>query len=233
MCTKILKRIVLIVVVLFNSQAGYAARPVAITRASVDLNGDRRTDSVAIKMTSGRLYQADVEDGGCMHGAPEYEGKFVIEVRIRGRKPVRQNLNVLVGGFDVLSFWTEHWKIVFDDYNRDGRIDFNLGQYTNCGGWTYWLFTIAPNGRISQLKVEDGNPSSEIFASDDANSTRIMRHTADGFYTKGYYNGADPIGFYTSYYVWNAKKRLFIFKKDVYDRDQKQTYYKPHWAKAK
>src|SRR5436305_1249248 len=199
---KILRQMILVFIfLLLSSLPGQAARPIIITRTLIDLNGDGRKDSVAIEITSGRFFKAndpaDESCPSCMCGAPKYVGQFIIEVKINGRKSVRQSLNRLIGGFDNLEFWAKPWKIIFDDYNGDGQIDFNVGQYTNCNGWAYWLFTIAPSGHVSQLKVEKGNPSSEIFASDDANSTRIIRHTAYGFYTKGYYNGADPVGFYT------------------------------------
>jgi hypothetical protein len=172
---------------------------------------------MAIIMTSGRHYVADdpADDScpSCMCGSPKYVGKFAVEVWISGSKPVGQNLNALIGEFDELMFWARPWQIVFDDYNQDGRKDFNLGQYASCNGWAYRLLTVGPDGHVSQLKVEEGNPDSEIFASDDANSTRLIRHTTDGFYTRGYFNAADPVGFYTSYYVWNPKQRLFSFGK--------------------
>jgi hypothetical protein len=238
MRSRILKRIVsLIVMVFLSSLTVHAARNVTITRAFVDLNADGKRDAVAIKMTSGSYYKAnDPADEGCPScacGVAKYSGKFSIEVRINGGKPVRQNLNALMGGFDELEFWAEPWRIVFADYNRDGQVDFNLGQYFSCNGWVYRLFTVARDGRISRLEVDEGNPDSEIFADDDNNSTRVIRSTADGFYTKGYYNAADPPGFYTSYYTWDTKKRSFIFGKDVYDRIQKKwSQTKPHWARG-
>jgi hypothetical protein len=234
----LVKRIVaLACLLILAARIGQAARPVVITRAFVDLNGDGRKDTVTIRMTSGRWYAAndpsDESCPSCACGAPKYKGKFSIEVRLSGKTPVRQSLNAMFGGFDELEFWAEPWQIVFDDYNRDRRLDFNLGQFANCGGWVYRLFTISRDGQLTQLDVEEGNPHSEIFAGDDNNSTRVIRPTADGFYTKGYYNGADPIGWYTSYYTWNAKTRSFIFGKDVYDRVQKKSSRsRPHWARG-
>jgi hypothetical protein len=221
---------------LLATQTGQAARPVFITRALLDLNGDGKKDTVAIRMTDGRFYAAnDPEDESCPScscGAPKYKGKFSIEVQVKGKSLVRQSLNSLIGGFEELEFWAEPWRIVFDDYNRDGRVDFNLGQFTNCNGWAYRLFTIANDGRVSRLEVEEGNPDSEIFASDDNNSTRLIRPTAKGFSTRGYINAATPVGFYNSSYIWNAKMRSFRFMKDVYDRNQKpQSMTTPRWAR--
>jgi hypothetical protein len=219
------------------TQTGQAARTGVITRALPDLNGDGKRDSVTIRMTDGRFYAAnDPEDESCPScacGAPKFKGKFNIEVRIGGGKPVTQSLNSLMGGFDELEFWAEPWRIVFDDYNRDGQVDFNLGQFANCSGWAYRLFTIANDGRVSRLEVEEGNPDSEIFASDDNNSTRLIRQTPKGFSTRGYFNAATPVGFYNSYYVWDAKMRSFRFVKDVYDRNQKpESRTTPHWARS-
>jgi bla regulator protein BlaR1 len=232
------KRIIALVGLLFlATQTGQGARPVVITRALVDLNNDGRTDAVIIRMTDGRYYAAnDPEDESCPScacGAPKYKGKFLIEVQIGGKKPVSQSLNALMGGFEELEFWAEPWRIVFDDYNRDGQVDFNLGQFANCNGWAYRLLTIAGDGRISRLEIEEGNPDSEIFASDDSNSTRLIRSTTKGFYTRGYFNAATPVGFYTSHYLWNAKMRSFVFVKDVYDRNQNpKSTNKPHWSRA-
>jgi hypothetical protein len=222
-------------VMLLATSLAAVAQTTTITRALVDINGDGRRDSVAIRMIAGSFYgandPADESCPSCACGAPKYAGQFQIEVRINGRKPIRQNLNALMGSFERLEFWAEPWRIVLDDYNRDRQVDFNLGQFANCSGWAYRLFTIARDGRISRLVVAEGNPDSQIFAGDDNNSTRLIRSTARGFYTQGYYNAADPPGFYTSYYTWNAKMRSFIFWKDVYDRLQKkESLNKPHWA---
>ena len=239
MLSKTYKRILLAgAVLLLSSLAASAAHRTAITVASIDLNGDGKRDKVAIRMTSGRYYAAnDPADEGCPScacGVAKYSGKFNIEVQLNGKQSVQYNLNALMGGFDVLQFWAERWRIVFDDYNQDGQVDFNLGQYANCSGWAYRLFTIARDGRISRLEVEEGNPDSEIFTDDDNNSTRVIRSTPIGFYTRGYYNAADPVGFYTSYYRWDAKMRSFIFMKDVYDRIQKKpSPTPPHWARGK
>ena len=233
-----IKRIIALAGLLFvATQTGQAARPVAITRAQLDLNGDGKRDSVVIRLTSGRFYAAndplDESCPSCACGAPKYKGKFNIEVQLGGKKPVTQSLNALIGDFEELEFWAEPWRIVFDDYNRDRQLDFNLGQFANCSGWVYRLFTIAGDGRISRLEVEEGNPDSEIFASDDNNSTRLIRSNPKGFTTRGYFNAADPVGFYTSYYVWNAKMRSFRFVKDVYDRNQNpKSKPTPHWARA-
>ena len=232
------KRIVLLLAMAFLTPlATQAARTKIIMRAFVDLNGDGRRDAVAIRMISGRFYKADdpADEScpSCACGAPKYSGKFRIEVNVVGRKPVSQDLNELMGGYEELEFWAEPWQVTYDDYNHDGRIDFNIGQFGNCGGWVYRLFTVARSGRVSRLKVKDGNPDSEIFADDDNNSTRVIRSTPKGFYTRGYYNAADPVGFYTSYYTWNVKKRSFIFVKDVYDLIQKKVSPTvPHWAQA-
>jgi hypothetical protein len=231
------KRIALLVITVFLTPQSVPARlTVVVTHALRDINGDGKKETISIKMVSGSSYKAndpaDESCPSCMCGSAKYAGTFDIEVMIRGRGSVRQNLNALMGGLERLEFWDEPWQIVFDDYNRDGQIDFNLGQYFSCNGWAYRLFTIAPDGRVSRLEVEEGNPDSEIFASGDSNSTKMIRRTKTGFYIRGYYNAATPVGFYTSYYKWDEKKRLFIFEKDVYDRNQKQTAPKPHWARS-
>jgi len=69
------------------------------------------------------------------------------------------------------------WRIRFADYNHDGQIDFNLGQYDSCNGWLYKLFTISPTGQVTPLlKPGDGIPST-----DNSNSTSEIRVTKAGF----------------------------------------------------
>ncbi|HKR00092.1 MAG TPA: hypothetical protein VJT09_05435 [Pyrinomonadaceae bacterium] len=230
------KRIALLVVTTLMIPRAVPARVrEVITYTQRDVSGDGVKDVISISMASGTFYKAndpaDKTCPSCMCGSAKFAGSFEIGVLVRGRGQVKQSLNALMGGFERLEFWAEPWQIVFDDYNGDGQIDFNLGQYFSCNGWAYRLFTIAPDGRVSRLDVEEGNPDSEIFASDDSNSTKMFSHTATGFYTRGYYNAATPVGFYTSYYNWDKEKRLFVFEKDVYDRNQKRATSKPHWAR--
>lgn len=66
-------------------------------------------------------------------------------------------------GTKKLSFCDKEWRVFTKDYNGDGRIDFNLGQYRTSNGWLYWLFTISPLGKVSLLKVSKSACGGPIF----------------------------------------------------------------------
>jgi hypothetical protein len=52
-------------------------------------------------------------------------------------------------------FWSsEPWEIFFADYNHDGWVDFNLGQYAGGVACEFRIFTVSPDGRVSELPLE-------------------------------------------------------------------------------
>jgi len=122
------------------------------------------------------------------------------------------SLNDLMGFNNVnnqkLAFCTQPWKIVTADYNKDGQIDFNLGQYATSNGWEYWLFTISPTGHVSVLPV----PDDTILLADNKNSTDRIKIDDEGITTVGYVNVCDKdedCGWWETTYRWDIGLNRF------------------------
>jgi hypothetical protein len=105
------------------------------------------------------------------------------------------------------------WVIRFADYNHDGQLDFNLGQYENCNGWTYTLFTIARDGKITPLKVEGVTEGLCVQAAD--NSTAEIRAIHSGFWYKTYNNADDSCMPCTKIFAWNHEKQDFKLARKI------------------
>jgi hypothetical protein len=133
-----------------------------ISETACDINGDGVPERIQIVLTSGKRF-VDAELW-CGEGE-KWEGEFVIRVRTPKGSVLRDTpLNQLFypppRGPMPMSFWTPKFKLVMHDYNHDGRMDFNLGQYGCCVGNEYKIFTISRNGTVSILPIKadsDGN----------------------------------------------------------------------------
>jgi bla regulator protein BlaR1 len=76
-----------------------------------------------------------------------------------------------------LFFWTPKFTLVFQDYNQDGQVDFNLGQYASSNGNLYRLFTLRPDGTIEQLPRKGDTEGLGFFVSplNRRNSSPLIR----------------------------------------------------------
>jgi hypothetical protein len=155
---------------------------VVISESRQDIDADGTKERIEIVMEQGERSK-DTEPW-CGQGE-KWEGEFSIRVWKGGRLLSSQSLNDLMapdtgqpgaGQAESLFFWTPRFSLAFADYNGDGQIDFNLGQYASCNGNQYQLFTIGPNGRISRLPVKD-RVGFFISPPSKANSTRLIRAT--------------------------------------------------------
>jgi hypothetical protein len=166
------------------------------------LNGDGRLDTVHVCLTHGRVYND--RSPWCGEGR-KAEGSFVLAVTLAGRPPVRLALNPVFRTSSMF-FFGEFWPIAFRDYNHDGRLDFNLGQYAGCNGWSYKLFSVTPSGRIEVLRMppdwRDG-----VFVAAHQDSTPAIQTTPEGI-TFRYYNN-DPGEWITEHFRWDAASHSF------------------------
>jgi len=183
------------------------AEPLCVTRSSYDFNRDGQMDSIAIWLMEGKRYN-DTErwDGG----GEKYEGEFSLVVEIAGQAPVIQRLNPLFspGQEQSLFFWCdEPWELRFADYNHDGRMDFNLGQYFSGVANRYRLFTVSPAGVVSGLAV---NTPGGGFTGPKArvHSVDAIKATSDGFICPHYSREAGTE--VVDRYRWDAAKGLFL-----------------------
>lgn len=205
-----LKRLLVSVpILLLLGGIGLAQETPTITDSSVDIDRDGKLDRVVIKMISGERYDDTELWGG---RGVKYESVFTITTEIAGKPPIEHNLNVLYDGkigYRTFFFWAELWRIQFQDYNRDGQVDFNIGQYGGSNGWWYKLFTISKEGTIIALNLPglDGVP-----VRDFACSTSKIKLTEAGFCAEWYDNSDRPpdTGFVRHYYRWIVEKNAFV-----------------------
>lgn len=165
-----------------------------VTSSKVDIYGDGRTETVSLVMTLGKKYHD--EEQWCGAGN-KYEGDFSIVVTFPDGRRLATELKPLVPCMSF--FYSDPWSIYFADYNHDGVLDFNLGQYAGCNGSSYTLFTFSRDGKVLCI----GSAS----LSGHANSTDKITLTDKG-YSDSFYNNA--IGGPTqTFYEWDATSQAF------------------------
>jgi hypothetical protein len=164
-------------------------RPVILTDVSIDLDGDGVPDRFTLTLASGTY----VEDGG-------YTGCVIARVRLGRRKPVPTDLCKFVG---ELSGLMPNLEIVFQDYNHNGHMDFNLGSRLGAYTSTYQLFEVTADGSISLLpfRPEEGK---NLFVLDDLEiSTHRLQLTTEGF------SYSDQGGTLRTSWRWNRTSARF------------------------
>lgn len=184
-------------------------RPTTVSTSYYDIDRDGKKESIEIILLKGK--KINEEEPWC--GAGErWEGDFIVRVQ-KGKKVLSHlslNKNMGESKGEELSFWAPRFTLVFRDYNGDGEIDFNLGQYSICEGNDYWLFTIRRDGKIELLPIDDVDDWLFIQNPSHINSTDqikldngLLKHTS--------YDRLSEIE-YTTWYKWSGKK--FVIAKE-------------------
>lgn len=167
-----------------------------VAEAVRDFDGDGRGDTLALVMVEGRRYRDTT--AWCGRGE-KYEGEFILRVRMAdGRSTVRP-LDLDGAGF----FRAGDRRIVFDDYDGDGRLDFNLGQYASCVGSSYRLYTVDPSGRVRALL----DPGRELMILAFRNSTDRVVPVAGGIEFCRYDRSR---GYLRVRYRWDGERGVFV-----------------------
>ena len=178
-----------------------------VAEALRDFDADGRPDTLAIELVSGKRY---VDDDGWCGAGDKYEGEFAVVVKLAGGRTIRHSLRELFGRNDspsTLFFPAKEWPIAFADYNRDGQVDFNLGQYGSCNGWSYRLMTVSTDGKVSSLGTSG---EGWLFLSDREPSTTQIRITADGIAHTYYDNSVGHS--WEVLFRWDSTQRVFVEK---------------------
>ncbi len=153
---------------------------------------------------------AKVTDPAPSAKCPErIEGVFAARVRFEDGKAVDTQLNRVLNA-KALAFCAKPWRIVTTDYNGDGQIDFNLGQFGNSNGWEYWLFTISHSGRIFLIDV--ANERSALYIADNKNSTEQIELSSEDIKSVSFANMCDKekdCGWWETTYRWNKEVKRF------------------------
>lgn len=171
-----------------------------LTAAMGDVDGDGKRDRVEIVLKDGFHSTGPSEDFNCPN---DYNGTFVARVSL-GERIVETKL-------DVVAVCAGPWDLRLGDYNRDGRLDFNIGLRENSANSFYSLFTIGRDGGVASLRVRhaDGSVDDSITAATTGNSTDFII-AADGIRARSLSNPADPaVAFWTTVYRWRTKEAMF------------------------
>jgi hypothetical protein len=186
---------------------GPASDPVTVAGGVADLNGDGRPDQIELRMDHGRRY-VDTQPwcGMSPPGTHKYEGHFILRVTLAGQRTVETDLNALLDPCGDLWFHGDAWRIVFKDFNQDGKAEFSLGQYGGCNGWLYRILGVDPTGHVVAL-------SDRVFSSGDhANSSADFHLTQQGFRNTWYDNSRGTN--VCNEFRWAAKAHRFQFQSE-------------------
>ncbi len=172
-----------------------------VTESSVDIFRDGSKERVQLTLVQGKKYH----DRELWCGAGwKYEGVFSISVTFPGGRRVETTLNSFWDN-ESLFFFLRPWTIKFADYNHDGVLDINLGQYASCNGSGYKILSFMPDGSVYLLPVM---LYKAIPLSGHDNSSGKITLTGRGF-SAAYYNNTIG-GNTTVFYDWDPQLRLFV-----------------------
>ncbi len=172
-----------------------------VTESSVDIFRDGSKERVRLTLVQGKKYHD--KELWCGSGL-KYEGVFSISVIFFDGRRVETTLNSFWDD-ESLFFFLRPWTIKFADYNHDGVLDINLGQYASCNGSGYKILSFMPDGSVYLLPVMHYKA---IPLSGHDNSSGKITLTGRGF-SAAYYNNTIG-GNTTVFYDWDPLLRLFV-----------------------
>lgn len=175
-----------------------------VAQGAIAIKQNEPPASVTVIMVDGRA-----ENKGCAGGFV-WTGRFVISVHsTTGDRET--DLNALFHA-ETLTFpehsYSHIWPLFFDDYNRDGRPDFNLSPFTCGNNGFYTLFTIGPDGAVSKLPVI---PDAPLILFGGEPSSDGIKVTPEGIEVSAYDNsvGAGV----TNTYRWDRARATFVLER--------------------
>lgn len=123
-----------------------------ISHTEYDINNDGTKEVIEIILMDGQY----IEDNELWAGmGKKWTGNFQITVKDSNKLLFSSSLNSLMDNIDF--FYCPEFELALQDYNGDGRIDFNLGQYASSVNSVYTFFTINSDGVIEKLPIFEGN----------------------------------------------------------------------------
>jgi hypothetical protein len=177
-----------------------------VTESRVDIFGNGARERVRLLLVEGKKYHD--QELWCGSGW-KYEGVFSISVIFPDGRHAETKVNSFWDN-EKLFFYSKPWTIRFADYNHDGVLDINIGQYAGCNGSGYKIFSFTKDGKVFLLPVMRYKA---IPLSGHDNSSGNITLTASGF-SAGYYNNTIG-GNTTVFYDWDPLSRLFVPNREV------------------
>ncbi|NLD50515.1 MAG: hypothetical protein GX660_25515 [Clostridiaceae bacterium] len=185
-------------------------KDMVISHTEYDINSDNTKEVIEIILKDGQY----IEDNELWAGmGRKWTGDFEITVKDSKKLLFSSSLVSLMGGIDF--FYYPEFELALQDYNDDGRIDFNLGQYASSVGSLYTFFTINSDGVIERLPVFEGNDV--LFMSGKGNSVPL---DCNGDIVKvRYYDRTEGAYFIVSYKRSEGSENLVIEDTEKYSID--------------
>ena len=183
---------------------------IVISTSHYDIDGDGNNEIIEILQTKGKFIDGNSELPWC-GGRDRWKGDFTIRVRNGSQVLSEQSLSGLFGEQFMkdnvyLSFWAPKFQIVFKDYNNDGQIDFNLGQYGICAGNDYYLFTIDKKGRIKRLLIEEKHGDGGLYVQGESHDNSTNKITSEKGVIKNSIFNRDTDMLITTFCKWTGDK---------------------------
>jgi hypothetical protein len=178
-------------------------QPITLGRALADFDHDGRIDELTLRWIGGRHFSDD--DLWCGMGE-KYTGKFAFHVAFANGRSVDTPLGSIWANADDDTWFRappagRPFTLFTADYNHDGNIDFNLGQYASCNGSIFQICEVRPSGKIAALDTEGG-----VFSSGHEDSMDFDV-TETGFIFSHYDNTRGSGVTYRA--DWDTKQRRF------------------------
>ncbi|MCB2227278.1 MAG: hypothetical protein KQH53_11430 [Desulfarculaceae bacterium] len=156
--------------VLLFPLASAAGGAKVISALSADLDGDGARERVEVVLLEGRrVHDADPWCGA----GDQWQGSFELRVWRGAELLDRRGAVELLGRGEDIFFWAP-LKIVTADYDGDGNLEFNLGQYGSCNGNLYRMFGLDWGGRLRELPLA-GGVGLFVSGTGHVNSTKAIR----------------------------------------------------------
>jgi len=160
-----------------------------------------------LKMTKGTYYE---DWSPKTISGTVLEGSFIFELSDGNGNSIAQT--DLSSFYDKPLIFNEKFNIEFDDYNNDGNLDFTLGQYALNKGKSYRIFTIRPDGTISELAVKD-TPELFIISTEEGFSTKLSKVDDTSFKVRQYDSDAGKS--FEHVYQWKTDKFVIVETREI------------------
>lgn len=145
---------------------------------------DGTTAAVYLEMTEGQYFQ-EPEPAHSPY-LSNFQGKY--QIRVKGPSDTLCTAGVIFDGNAVLTF-NQTFRLEFGDYNGDGNPDFTLGQRAvGSANMLYQMYSLGPDGEVSQLPFADGRSAFVFCAAQDTFS--VIPEVRDGMMILSYYDTA-------------------------------------------
>lgn len=166
-----------------------------ISHTEYDINNDGTKEVIEIILKDGQY----IEDNELWAGkGKKWTGNFEITVKDSNNLLFSSSLNSLMDEIDF--FYCPEFELALQDYNGDGRIDFNLGQYASSVDSVYTFYTINSNGVIERLPIFEGKDvllmsgkgnSVPLEINEDIVKVRHYDRTEGAYYVDSYKRSKD------------------------------------------